>query len=61
VPVPFLTVSTVSLIVPYATALGLADPGTRSGTASGLLGMCKFGVADALAPLVSVGGATPLT
>lgn len=61
VPLLFLTVSSASLIMPTATALGLAHQGAHSGMASGVMGMFQFGVAGAVAPVVSYGGATALT
>jgi DHA1 family bicyclomycin/chloramphenicol resistance-like MFS transporter len=54
----FPTVSSVALILPSATALGLAAHRARAGTASGLMGLAQFGVGGAVGPLASVGGAT---
>jgi DHA1 family bicyclomycin/chloramphenicol resistance-like MFS transporter len=57
-PLLFLTVSTVSLMMPTATALALADQRSRAGAASGLMGLAQFGLGGAIAPLASAGGAT---
>nr|WP_240974240.1 multidrug effflux MFS transporter [Nonomuraea sp. FMUSA5-5] len=54
----FPTVSSVSMIVPGATALALTNQGTNAGTASGVLGLLQFG-SGLLAPLLSVMG--PIT
>jgi DHA1 family bicyclomycin/chloramphenicol resistance-like MFS transporter len=41
------------------SALALADHGSRAGTAAALLGTTRFAVGPVVAPLVSLGGATP--
>ncbi|MBM7773899.1 DHA1 family bicyclomycin/chloramphenicol resistance-like MFS transporter [Actinokineospora baliensis] len=43
------------------SALALADHGERAGTAAALLGTTSFAVGPLVAPLVSLGGTTPLT
>jgi len=44
------------IVVPTATALAMAGHGHVAGSASALLGLCQFGLAGVLAPLVGVGG-----
>jgi DHA1 family bicyclomycin/chloramphenicol resistance-like MFS transporter len=58
IPLLFLTVSTVSFMMPTSTALALTDQGARAGTASGLMGLAQFGLGGAIPPLASIGGAT---
>jgi DHA1 family bicyclomycin/chloramphenicol resistance-like MFS transporter len=48
----------VSLMMPTATALALADQRSRAGAASGLMGLAQFGLGGAIAPLASIGGAS---
>jgi DHA1 family bicyclomycin/chloramphenicol resistance-like MFS transporter len=60
-PVLFLTVASVALIMPNATAIGLTDQGSRSGTASGVMGMAQFAIGGVIPPIVSTAGATILT
>ncbi|WP_018680972.1 multidrug effflux MFS transporter [Actinokineospora enzanensis] len=43
------------------SALALADHGARAGTAAALLGTTSFAVGPIVAPLVSLGGTSPLT
>ncbi|GAA2978833.1 multidrug effflux MFS transporter [Actinokineospora diospyrosa] len=43
------------------SALALADHGERAGTAAALLGTTSFAVGPLVAPLVSLGGTTPLS
>lgn len=57
-PLLLLAVSGVALIQPSGTALALSDHGARAGTASGVLGLAQFGLSGAIAPLVSLIGAT---
>jgi DHA1 family bicyclomycin/chloramphenicol resistance-like MFS transporter len=59
-PILFLTVASYALVVPSATALGMEAHRSRAGTASGLMGLAMFGLSGALAPLVSLKGATPM-
>jgi MFS transporter, DHA1 family, multidrug resistance protein len=59
-PILLLAVSSFSLVVPSATALGMEAHSARAGTASGLMGLAMFGLSGALAPIVSISGATPL-
>jgi DHA1 family bicyclomycin/chloramphenicol resistance-like MFS transporter len=53
----FAVASSIGLILPNATALGLELHPEAAGTASGAIGTAQFAVAAALAPLVGVGGA----
>ena len=57
-PLLFITVSTVSLIMPASTALALSAHQSRAGAASGLLGLAQFGLGGVIGPLVSAGGVT---
>lgn len=57
-PLLFVTVSSVSLIMPTSTALALSAHQSRAGAASGLLGLAQFGIGGIIAPLISAGGAT---
>ncbi|MEI4271148.1 multidrug effflux MFS transporter [Klenkia sp. LSe6-5] len=59
-PILFLTVSSVSLVMPTATALGLAHHGDRAGTAGGVMGLAQFGLSGAIVPLVSINGTNPV-
>jgi MFS transporter, DHA1 family, multidrug resistance protein len=59
-PILLLAVSSVALIMPSATALGMDAHRLRAGTASGVMGLAHFGLSGALAPVVSLGGVTPL-
>ena len=60
-PVLWLTVSSVALVMPTATALGLAGHGSRAGAAAGVMGLAQFGVGGIIAPVASAGGATAVT
>ncbi|WP_146060253.1 multidrug effflux MFS transporter [Amycolatopsis sp. CA-128772] len=51
----FPTVSSVSMIVPGATAMALTNQGSNAGAASGVLGLLQFG-SGLLAPLLSAAG-----
>jgi DHA1 family bicyclomycin/chloramphenicol resistance-like MFS transporter len=52
----FVSVATIGLIMPNATALALADHGAHAGTASAMLGTVQF-LVGALAPvLMGIGG-----
>lgn len=53
-PLLFVTVSSVALVIPTATAIALSGQGDRSGTASGVLGTIQFGVGGLIGPAVSV-------
>ncbi|HEY1370211.1 MAG TPA: Bcr/CflA family efflux MFS transporter, partial [Gaiellaceae bacterium] len=57
-PSLFLTVSSIGLVLPNATALALADHPRTAGSASALIGLVQFVVGAAAAPLVGIGGAT---
>ncbi len=52
----FVTVASVGLISPNATALSLADHADKAGTASALLGALQFVLAATAAPLAGLGG-----
>jgi DHA1 family bicyclomycin/chloramphenicol resistance-like MFS transporter len=52
----FVTVASVGLISPNATALSLADHADKAGTASALLGALQFVLAASAAPLAGLGG-----
>jgi DHA1 family bicyclomycin/chloramphenicol resistance-like MFS transporter len=59
-PILLVAVASYALVVPSATALGMEAHRSRAGTASGVMGLAMFGLSGALAPLVSLSGATPL-
>ena len=52
----FLTVASIGLINPNATALALGRHGTDAGSASALLGLAQFVIGGAAAPLAGLGG-----
>jgi DHA1 family bicyclomycin/chloramphenicol resistance-like MFS transporter len=52
----FVVMSTLSFVMPNATALALAEHGAVAGTASALLGVTQFLVGGLAAPLVGLGG-----
>jgi DHA1 family bicyclomycin/chloramphenicol resistance-like MFS transporter len=52
----FLIVSSISFVMPNATALALADHPEVAGTASALLGVMQFLIGALVAPLVGAGG-----
>lgn len=52
----FLTVSSIGLIVPNATALALADYRATAGSASALLGLAQYIIGAVAAPFVGIGG-----
>jgi DHA1 family bicyclomycin/chloramphenicol resistance-like MFS transporter len=52
----FCIVSSLSFVLPNATALALAEHATVAGTASALLGVIQFLVGAVVAPLVGVAG-----
>lgn len=54
----FLCIASGGLISPNCYALALRDQGKRSGTASGLLGLMRFGLGAVMGPIVSLAGAT---
>ncbi|GAA4434616.1 multidrug effflux MFS transporter [Actinokineospora soli] len=55
-PPMFLVVASLGMVLPNATALALADHGSRAGTASALLGLIQFLIGGLAAPLVGLGG-----
>jgi DHA1 family bicyclomycin/chloramphenicol resistance-like MFS transporter len=55
-PCLFVSVSSLGLIIPNATALALTDYPQAAGSASALLGMLQFGFGALAAPLVGVAG-----
>jgi DHA1 family bicyclomycin/chloramphenicol resistance-like MFS transporter len=52
----FITMSSLSFVLPNATALALADHAAVAGTASALLGVIQFAVGAFVAPLAGAGG-----
>ena len=52
----FVVMSSLSFVMPNATALALAEHGRVAGTASALLGVTQFLVGGLAAPLVGLGG-----
>lgn len=56
----FLCIASGGLISPNCYALALREHGKRSGTASGVLGLMRFGLGAVMGPLVSLAGATAL-
>jgi len=52
----FVSVASVGLIAPNATALALAEHGAHAGTASALLGAMQFLIGAIAPPLVGLGG-----
>jgi MFS transporter, DHA1 family, multidrug resistance protein len=52
----FVVMSSLSFVMPNATALALAEHGEVAGTASALLGVTQFLVGGLAAPLVGIGG-----
>jgi DHA1 family bicyclomycin/chloramphenicol resistance-like MFS transporter len=57
----FLIVSSVGIVMPNATALGLADQADNAGAASALIGITQFTVGGISAPLAGSGsGALPM-
>ena len=54
-PSLFLVVASLGMVSPNATALALADHGSRAGTASALLGLTQFLIGGLAAPLVGLG------
>ncbi|MBP2319951.1 DHA1 family bicyclomycin/chloramphenicol resistance-like MFS transporter [Kibdelosporangium banguiense] len=57
----FLIVSSIGIVMPNATALGLADQADNAGAASALIGITQFLVGGISAPLVGAGsGALPM-
>jgi DHA1 family bicyclomycin/chloramphenicol resistance-like MFS transporter len=55
-PALFLSVGSVGLVGPNATALALADHGAHAGSASALLGVLQFALGAAAAPVVGLAG-----
>jgi DHA1 family bicyclomycin/chloramphenicol resistance-like MFS transporter len=56
----FLLVSGVAVTTPPTTTIALADHPRMAGTASSLLGMSRFALGGAVAPLVGVAGAATM-
>jgi MFS transporter, DHA1 family, multidrug resistance protein len=52
----FVIVSSLSFVLPNATALALTDHAAVAGTASALLGVIQFSVGAVVAPVVGAGG-----
>ena len=52
----FVVMSSLSFVMPNATALALAEHGRVAGTASALLGVTQFLIGGLAAPLVGIGG-----
>ncbi|MDA0159699.1 multidrug effflux MFS transporter [Solirubrobacter ginsenosidimutans] len=52
----FVVMSSLSFVMPNATALALAEHGKVAGTASALLGVTQFLIGGLAAPLVGIGG-----
>jgi MFS transporter, DHA1 family, multidrug resistance protein len=52
-----VTIASIGLIVPNATALALANQPHVAGSASALFGLGQFGIGAIAAPLVGVAGA----
>jgi MFS transporter, DHA1 family, multidrug resistance protein len=52
----FVIVSSLSFVMPNATALALTDHAAVAGTASALLGVLQFLIGAATAPVVGIGG-----
>jgi DHA1 family bicyclomycin/chloramphenicol resistance-like MFS transporter len=59
-PPLFLLVSSVGIVMPNATALGLADQADNAGAASALIGVTQFLVGGLTAPLAGTGGSSAL-
>lgn len=57
----FVAVSSVALVMPNATALGLEFHGARAGAAAGVMGLVQFGVGSALGPGASTIGTSMVT
>ena len=56
----FLLVSGVAVTTPPTTSIALADHSRMAGTASSLLGMSRFALGGAVAPLVGIAGAAAM-
>jgi DHA1 family bicyclomycin/chloramphenicol resistance-like MFS transporter len=56
-PCLFVLVGSRGMVGPNAQALALTEHPRSAGTASGLMGVCQFGVGAAAAPLAGLGGA----
>jgi len=52
----FVAISTLGLVMPTATALGMAEAPGRAGSASGVMGICQFTVGAIASPLAGLGG-----
>lgn len=52
----FVAVSSLGLVMPNATALGMHETQGRAGAASGVLGICQFAVGAIASPLAGAGG-----
>ncbi|MCZ2857562.1 multidrug effflux MFS transporter [Blastococcus sp. VKM Ac-2987] len=62
VVLPLLTagVSCIPLVLSTSSALALDAHRARAGTATGLMGMAQFGISGTVAPLIAIGGTTPV-
>ncbi|WP_280504346.1 multidrug effflux MFS transporter [Nocardia farcinica] len=49
----FFAVSSIALVMPNATALGLESHGARAGAAAGVMGLVQFGIGGSLGPAIS--------
>lgn len=56
VPALFVTITSLGLVGPNASALALADYGANAGSASALMGVLQFAVGALTSPLVGVAG-----
>ena len=52
----FVAVSSLGLVMPNGTALGMRQAEGRAGTAAGVLGICQFTVGAIASPLAGLGG-----
>nr|WP_275585733.1 multidrug effflux MFS transporter [Geodermatophilus sabuli] len=59
-PAMFVVTTSTGLVMPNATALGMAEAGRKAGTASALLGVVQFGLGALIAPLGGLGAAGDL-
>ena len=51
-----MAIASLGLVMPSATALGMAEAPERGGSASGVLGICQFTAGSLAAPLAGAGG-----
>jgi DHA1 family bicyclomycin/chloramphenicol resistance-like MFS transporter len=59
-PPLFLLVSSIGIVMPNATALGLADHGDNAGAASALIGVTQFLIGGLSAPLAGSAGSSAM-